>query len=128
MAGITGDLRASAEVGFIDLVGHRDHLAGGILGGFVVRLHLARDVAEGAFHAKGNRNKLHSRADLVGGNVLEDGEVLRGLRGGKSAVLRLQGAGGEKDEDQDSVRHGFSAFYTNHQAIDFGKYSAIKSS
>ncbi len=79
MAGIASHIVVPAEAVLVDGHLHLDHLAGGLLGLFVVIVIGPHGMAERALHAERCRNELHGRLKLLGRNALEHLDVPENL-------------------------------------------------
>ena len=88
------------------------------LGTLVVSFRLAGDVAGIALYAERGRDELHCGHQLVGGDVLEFGDVLKNLSGGFYFGLRLQ-AEGQCDCYDDELLH-FSTFPAHSMLARYG--------
>src|SRR5438876_694793 len=61
MTGVATDMLLAIRELRIDLAGHGEHHAGGLLFFFIVRREIAHHVAERALHVQGLRERCHSR-------------------------------------------------------------------
>jgi hypothetical protein len=88
MAGEAGDTLIAAEISFVDVPDHREHLARDYLVPVLIAGKISLNMARGAANPEPDRKRAHGGHYFIG---FQDLEILRRTRGPTTATTRASG-------------------------------------